>query len=237
MSIFKLCTHSTPTKKIYRVWLIYSRSWKVIIFPMLTLTGTLACSVLFIWELSQLKPGQPVFQKVVSATTPAMFALPFATNLTITALIVFRIKKARVTIAGLSAGGVGVGATDAIYKRVIWGVVESCAIYPLFLLLAIILYFLKSNALALITGPMTQVVTIVPTLMWIQVILGRSQYEKAAQLACPRIDSTLGTHISFRSNAPRTPTWPDGERRLDAIVMSDLKGESDLESQDRKSVV
>ena len=85
-----------------------------------------------------------------------MFALPFATNIAITILIVFRIRKARATIAGLSAGGVGVGTTDAIYKRVVLGVVESCAIYPLFLLLAIVLYSLKTNALALITGPMTQ---------------------------------------------------------------------------------
>lgn len=85
-----------------------------------------------------------------------MFFLPFATNLVITVLIVFRIRQARVTIARLSACGVGVGITDAIYKRVVWGIIESCAIYPLFLLLAIVFYFLKTNVLALITGPMTQ---------------------------------------------------------------------------------
>lgn len=85
-----------------------------------------------------------------------MFALPFATNVTITVLIVFRIKQARDAIAQLSACGVGFGATDAVYKRVIWGVIESCAIYPVFLLLAIALYFLKTNALALITGSMIQ---------------------------------------------------------------------------------
>lgn len=123
---------------------------------MLTLTGTLVCTILFVRELSQFKPGQTVFQEIVSATTPAMFALPFATNIAITTLIVFRIRKARAMIAGLSAGGVGAGTTDVIYKRVVLGVVESCAIYPLFLLLAIVLYFFKTSALALITGPMTQ---------------------------------------------------------------------------------
>ncbi|KAF9646399.1 hypothetical protein BDM02DRAFT_3188873 [Thelephora ganbajun] len=168
---------------IYRVWLIYGKSWKVVIFPMFTLLGTLVCTIFIVWELSQLKPGQTVFQKTVSTTVPAAFALPFATNIVITFLIVFRIKQAQDAIARLSASGVGVGTADKMYKRVVWGVIESCAIYPVFLLLSVVLYFLKTNALALITGPMTQVVAIVPTLMWLQVILGRSQYDQAAQAA------------------------------------------------------
>ena len=85
-----------------------------------------------------------------------MFALPFVTNATITGLIVFRINQARHAIGRLSASGIGAGTNDAIYQRVIWGVIESCAIYPVFLLLAIVLYFLETSALALVTGPMTQ---------------------------------------------------------------------------------
>ena len=87
---------------------------------------------------------------------PALLALPFTTNVVITALIVARVVQARNAIAKLSASGVGCEAVDAIYKRVIWGVVESCAICPLFLLVALVLCSFKSNALILVTGPMVQ---------------------------------------------------------------------------------
>lgn len=86
-----------------------------------------------------------------------MFALPFMTNVMITILIVVRIKQARGSLMKLSAGGVGTGTTEAIYNRVFWGIIESCVIYPVILLLAIILYiFKRPNALALVTGSIAQ---------------------------------------------------------------------------------
>ena len=93
---------------------------------------------------------------MLSGIVPATFALPFTTNITITVLIVFRIEQARAAIAPLCASGVGVVITDAIFKRVLWGVIESCAIYPLFLLSGVVLYFLKPNALALVARSVIQ---------------------------------------------------------------------------------
>lgn len=85
-----------------------------------------------------------------------MFVLPLVTNVTITVLIVFRINQARIAAGRLSISSVGLGTNDGIYERVIWGVVESCAIYPAFLLSAVVMYFVKTNALALITGSLVQ---------------------------------------------------------------------------------
>lgn len=82
-------------------------------------------------------------------TAPAMFALPFVTNVMITTLIVIRIRR-------IFACGASLPATDTICRRMVWGAIESCAIYPVFLLLAIVLYSLKTNVLLLITGSMTQ---------------------------------------------------------------------------------
>ena len=47
------------------------------------------------------------------------------------------------------------GTMDAIDKRVVWGVIEPCGLYPAFLFSAVVLYFLKTNALVFITGSMT----------------------------------------------------------------------------------
>ena len=41
-------------------------------------------------------------------------------------------------------------------KRVVWGVIESCGLYTTFLFSAVVLYFLKTNALLFITGSMTK---------------------------------------------------------------------------------
>ena len=200
----------TPTKQISWVWTIYEKSWWVVILPILTHLGTLACTIHIIWELSQLKPGQTIFQSAVAAAAPSMFALPFATNMMITALVVARIKWAKDIIGPLLGSGVGVQTTDAIYNGVVCGVIESCVIYPVFLLLAIVLYALKTNALALVTGPIAQgtslsktlygyrttnqhpfvVVSIVPTLLWLQIKLGRSQCETAFQA---RLSATTTT--------------------------------------------
>lgn len=155
-NIFKRIYRSDRIKQIYRVWAIYEKSWKVVILPVLTHLGTLACTIHIIWGLSQLKPGQTIYNSSVSTTAPAMFVLPFVTNVTITAFIVVRIRQAKDAIGHLSTISVGLETTDVVYKRVIWGVIESCAIYPAFLSLAIVLYVLKTNALALVTGPISQ---------------------------------------------------------------------------------
>ena len=110
----------------------------------------MVCAALIVWGLSQLEPGQTIFEDTIMTTAPAMFALPFVTNVMITALIVARIRRIFARGAGL------VPATDTICKRMVWGAIESCAIYPVFLLLAIVLYSLKTNVLLLVTGSMTQ---------------------------------------------------------------------------------
>jgi len=214
---------------IYRVWLIYGKSWKAILLPTLSLLGTLVCIIVNIWEFSRRKPGQTITQITLSPTAPAMFILPFVTNVLITVLIVFRINQARIAAGQLSTSSAG--SDDAIYEKVIWGVVESCVIYPLFLLSAIVMYFLKTTAMALITGSLVQVVAIVPTLMWLQVILGRSQYDSAAQAGGFSTD-VMTTHISFRGIEFRTRTRQDvNESGVSGITMSQLRGERELESQ------
>lgn len=139
------------TQQIYRVWVIYERSWKVVALPILTLLGTTVCAALIVWGLSRLEPGQSIFQDTIMATAPAMFALPFLTNVTITVLIAVRLRKIFACGAYLQ-----LPATDTICKRMVWGAIESSAVYPVFLLLAIVLYSLKTNVFLLITGSMTQ---------------------------------------------------------------------------------
>jgi len=67
------------------------------------------------------------------------------------------------------------------YSKVIGAVIESGIIYPLVLVLTLVLYGLNNNAQDLFTGSMCQVVSIVPTMMWVQIRLGLSRAEGASQ--------------------------------------------------------
>ena len=93
-----------------------------------------------IWEFSKLVPGQTAFASKVKAIAPALFAVPLATNLVITGLIIWRIKQAHNTAKFTSNHKL-----DALYRRVIRNTIESCALYPFVLAVTLILYCRDNN--------------------------------------------------------------------------------------------
>lgn len=154
---------------IYRLWIIYLRNWYIIVLPILLTAATGTLIAVTIWEFSMLVPGQTAFASKVKAIAPALFAVPLVTNLVITGLIIWRIKQAH-----NSRHFVANHKLDAIYRRLIRNTIESCAIYPFVLLVTLILYCRNDNGQDVLTGSMAQVVSIVPTLMWLQQRLGQS---------------------------------------------------------------
>ena len=92
------------------------------------------------WEFSQLTPQQTSFAASVKKLAPAAFALPVFTNLLITSLILHRIMAARAAVRRLTAV-----RDDALYRIVIANIIESCLIYPIILLIAMVLYLCDSN--------------------------------------------------------------------------------------------
>jgi len=203
------------------------RRWKIVALPILTLLGTMVCAALIVWGLSRVGPAQSIFQNTIMETAPAMFALPFVTNVMITVLIVVRIHQVRVNLVGITSYGFCPQTADTIYKRMVWGAIESCVVYPVFLLLAIVLYFLKTNVLLLVTGSMTQVVAIVPTLMWLQIVLGLSWCDGAVRGATTSAPTLRGS-IGFRTGTPQSENEGGVE---EMIAMSRLEEGRNSESQ------
>jgi hypothetical protein len=93
-----------------------------------------------IWEFSNLTPGQSAFAARVTSIAPALFSVPLVTNIVITGLIIWRIKQAQDSTKFTSNHRM-----YAFYRRVIRDTIESCVLYPIFLLAALILYCLKNN--------------------------------------------------------------------------------------------
>jgi len=154
---------------IYRLWVIYGGSWLVVALPILLTMATGSLIAATIWEFSKLTPGQTAFVARVQDIAPALFAVPLVTNLVITGLIVWRIKQAQDTTKFTSNHRL-----YAFYRRVIRNTIESCVLYPFFLMVTLILYCLQDNGQDILTGSMAQVVSIVPTLMWLQHRFGHS---------------------------------------------------------------
>lgn len=88
-----------------------------------------------------MEPGQTAFVAAVKSVAPAAFALPLATNVMITALIIFRIVQVHREVRKVMAE-----SDTSVYMRLIANIIESCVIYPVVLLISMILYILNSNA-------------------------------------------------------------------------------------------
>lgn len=155
---------------IYRLWIIYQRNWLIIILPILLTIATGTLIGVTIWEFSKLLPGQTAFAIRVKSIAPALFSVPLATNLVITGLIIWRIRQAQ-----NKSNFVANPKLNVFYRRVIRNTIESCAIYPFVLAVTLILYCRNDNGQDILTGSMAQVVSIVPTLMWLQHRLGQSE--------------------------------------------------------------
>lgn len=95
---------------------------------------------IMVWEFSKLAPGQNVFVHSIEILVPAVFCLPAATNILITTLIVFKIWQAERKIRS---------AVDYVdrskYRAAIANTIESCIVYPIVLIFAIVLLEIKNN--------------------------------------------------------------------------------------------
>jgi len=195
---------------IYRLYVVWSDTRyakPIIILPILTLMGTAVSIILLAWEFSRLKPGQTAFVHVINQTAPAAFGLPLITNVYITAGIVWRVKLAERSLARITNL-----QSTSLYRRVIAGTIESCIIYPIALAITLVLYGIHSNGQDILTGSMTQLIALVPTLMWLQVRFGQSRYEAAIAVSTDRTNAS----IEFAAS----PAYKMEAGRLDTLKFS-----------------
>jgi len=121
-----------------------------------------------------------------------VYGSPLVTNLVITGLIIWRIRQAQ-----NSSKFIANRKLNVFYQRVIRNTVESCALYPFFLAVTLILYCRNNNGQDILTGSMAQVVSIVPTLMWLQHRLGQSALGNIGENTRPHVSQKT---IEFTPN-------------------------------------
>ncbi|KAG8896231.1 hypothetical protein FRB99_008992 [Tulasnella sp. 403] len=187
---------------IYRCWIIWAKNYWVIVAPSVLLVGTAITGWYLVYDLSQLQPGSTVFVGQVKVMTPLTFSLSLVTNLLTTSLMIWRIT----IFSRLSQrSGQSVGTA---YRRTLAVVVESGALVPVFLVLSLAFYIAGMEEQTLLTGPMSQVIGIIPTMTLLQVRLGYSQYEsrhtRGSMNAATDDRTQIGTSMTSKSgNRPR----------------------------------
>ncbi|KAI0082808.1 hypothetical protein K474DRAFT_1694167 [Panus rudis PR-1116 ss-1] len=159
---------------LFRLWIIYEGNTLVMVLPVLTTLATAAVLFALNWTFAHLTPTQNAFSLMVKRLATAAFILPVVTNILITGLILYRIIQARAAVRKLTSL-----MDDNIYRTVVFNIVESCLIYPVFLTVAMILYLCKTNGQDVLSSVLPQVVGIVSTMLWVLVYKGASRYDAA----------------------------------------------------------
>ncbi|KAF8890433.1 hypothetical protein BD779DRAFT_1517608 [Infundibulicybe gibba] len=174
ISIFKQALYVTnnviaDALVVYRCYVVWSFSVKIIVIPIILLISTTVCGYLAVFNFSQVHPGDSVFAPNIAEWGTALFSLSLATNITVTSLI-----AARIWWISREAQAVLGRKHSQKYSNAVAIILESGAIYSVSLMTLLILYCTKSNAQYIAYDALAQIMGIVPTLIIVRVGLGVS---------------------------------------------------------------
>lgn len=147
---------------IYRVWVVYSRNYWILVLPMLSYVGTTVssvASVVFIGKASS--KDTPFYLPDLEIWLPAFFGLTFATSVLCSMLIAGRLwyidKKVQFS------------RTTNVLTNVLRIVIESASIYSLTMLIYLTTYVRKSNVSIIFGDMVSPVIGIAFSLITIRV--------------------------------------------------------------------
>ncbi|RPD75661.1 hypothetical protein L226DRAFT_545454 [Lentinus tigrinus ALCF2SS1-7] len=209
---------------LYRCWVIWNKNLWVVLLPLLTATAGFACIVVVAHWILTLSPTSPVPPAAIVPLGTAGYALPLATNVMATALIVTKLwltaRSAEKRVGSRMRG------TARAAERAVAIIVESGLLYLATQAAFVALFALGHPAQAILAVISVQIYGIAPTLIVIRVALGISSdytvHTKGASAGdlslnsdsvsmtrpgfLPAIHSIGGTEESGR-----TTLHPDGE--------------------------
>ncbi|KIL56449.1 hypothetical protein M378DRAFT_522829 [Amanita muscaria Koide BX008] len=87
---------------IYRCWIVYEKSWRVICVPVIFWLASLACSALFSYYGEQMLYAGQVRRKALGGAITGLYVCNIATTIYTTAAIIYRIRYTTTTSGGNS---------------------------------------------------------------------------------------------------------------------------------------
>ncbi|KAI0355982.1 hypothetical protein OH77DRAFT_1495782 [Trametes cingulata] len=182
---------------LYRCWIIWGRNIWVVLLPFLTAVAGFSCIMEVVHLVVTLDPNAPVAPAALVPLGLAGYALPLATNVLTTALIVARLwhtaKAAEERCRGRMAG------TVRAAQHAVAIIVESGLLYLAAQLVLVVLFALGHPAQAIVAVMAVQIYGIAPTLIVIRVALGISSDFSTRD--APGAAGPAVAHVSWEMNA------------------------------------
>jgi len=142
---------------LYRCWVIYSRNWLVIMFPLLMWLGETACGIMAAYREATL-PTDGSGMLNTSRLSPwitGLLSLTLAMNLITTSLIVYRIWNIQRVLKHRSVTTVFMPLTSV--TRVL---IESGTFYTISIVILFVVYMLSNNAELAVSDALVQIIGI-----------------------------------------------------------------------------
>ncbi|KAL6308342.1 hypothetical protein BKA93DRAFT_561032 [Sparassis latifolia] len=186
--------------QIHRLYVIFHRSWAVIIAPGISLIATIVSWIGLIYSYRTSPTGSTLYSPLLAKFAPTAFILSFFTNVIITVMISVRLMLAIRSIRHL------VPETESFNRRFLAYTVESGLLYPMSVFVTGVLYFMRDEALEILSGANMQrtfhairfsvpyneaftVLCMVPIMLSLQMRLNLSIYDAAKGLRRSSHDS------------------------------------------------
>ncbi|GBE83067.1 predicted protein [Sparassis crispa] len=168
---------------IHRLYVIFHRSWAVIIAPGISLIATIVSWIGLIYSYRTSPTGSTLYSPLLAKFAPTAFILSFFTNVIITVMISVRLMLAIRSIRHL------VPETESFNRRFLAYTVESGLLYPMSVFVTGVLYFMRDEALEILSGANMQLLCMVPIMLSLQMRLNLSIYDAAKGLRRSSHDS------------------------------------------------
>ncbi|TFY59874.1 hypothetical protein EVG20_g7626 [Dentipellis fragilis] len=221
---------------IYRCWIIWNRTLRIVIPVTVLLLATTACNLSVVYYSSQIYtmrraanppaslPSEwPQRVRMASVFSTTSYALALSTTVITTALIAGRIWWTSRIFRRSSA------TSGGIYKSAIAILIESGAIYSSGLIVALIVRQTTSKYWGIFSSSVSPLLGIAPTLIIVRVGLGHSFETTDASV----VDSTpipntgpVSSAIVFAAGHPHPHAEPAGETRFTVPIRKVPDGDS-----------
>ncbi|KAH9852244.1 hypothetical protein C2E23DRAFT_921780 [Lenzites betulinus] len=157
---------------LYRCWIIWGKNYWVILVPLFTAVAGFSCIMEVVHLVLTLDPNAPIAPPALVPLGLAGYALPLATNVLTTALIVARLWHTASTAEARCRGRMA--GTVRAAQHAVAIIVESGLLYLAAQLVLVVLFALSHPAQAVVAVMAVQIYGIAPTLIVIRVALGIS---------------------------------------------------------------
>ncbi|KAJ3769850.1 hypothetical protein FB446DRAFT_196640 [Lentinula raphanica] len=150
---------------IWRMWVVYSNRWVVIILPIVMELGRVSAAI-YALRLGAI-PHISVFEPSIYRGAIAAWTLDLALNIGVTSCIAYKLWT-----AGRSLKHIGFTRSKNPYTGIMLTIIESGGIFATATLIMVSLYFSGNYAFDAATDSVVQLATITPLLIVVRVGLG-----------------------------------------------------------------